>query len=197
MNKAAWGCVISGALLLAFAASGSGYAQAVTFSTINDAVPGKYFDSGSTAVDPANPNRLVIGFNSGLDPATFVYNTFRASTAAFYRTSAMDTISFVVEAPEGYYVSKITYTQTGSGSVARTGKASGGSQWVVDDTAMPLKMFGANPTLTGVADLTDRFKTVVPVSITTGLFVFSTPSLGSATLTVTKATVVVEVLPLP
>jgi hypothetical protein len=183
------------ALLLGIASSAQ--AQAVTFSNINDALPGKYFDAATTVVDPANLNRLIIGFNSGLDSATWVYNAFKASTAAFYRASAMDTISFIVEAPDGYYIARITYTQNGTGSVVRTGKASGGSQWVVDDTAMHLGFFGANPTLTGVVDLTDQYKTTVPVSITTGLFVFATPSLGSATLSLTKAAVVVELLPLP
>jgi hypothetical protein len=196
MKRHGWAGWWAGCALLVGMVSAA-QAQTVTFSNINDAVPGKYFDSTTTAADPTNGNRLIIGFNSGFDSTTWVYRTFRASTAAFYRTSAMDTITFLIEAPDGYYVSKITYTQNGTGSVARTGKASGGSQWVVDDTARHLGLFGVNPTLTGVADLTDEYKTVVPVSITTGLFVFSTPQLGSATLTLTKASVLVELLPLP
>lgn len=185
---------IAGVIALA---SSIAHAQTVTFSNVNDAVPEKYFDSATSVVDPINPNKLLFGFNTGVDPQTWVYNTFTASTAAFYRASAMDTMSFVIQAPAGYYVSKITYTQRGDDSITRTGEASGGSQWVVANDADDLGLFGTNPNLTKAVDLTGQNMSIVPVSITTGLFVFSTPQLGAATLSVTSADVVVEVLPLP
>jgi hypothetical protein len=171
-------------------------AQSVTFADINDAVPSRFFDAAASSVDPADPNKLVIGFNSGFDSATWKATEFRASTASFSHASAMDTISFNVAAPAGFYISKITYAQRGTGSVVRTGKASGGAQWVVAGLAAPLGMFGTNPTLSATADLTGLNATSVPVSITTGLFVFATPSLGSASVEVTSADVVVEILPL-
>jgi hypothetical protein len=108
----------------------------------------------------------------------------------------MDTISFRIDAPAGYYVSRIIYTQSGSGSAVRTGKAAGGANWVVAGFAGSLGMFLTNPTLSSTADLTGMNLTSVPVSITNGLFVFSTPSLGSASLALTSADVVVEILPL-
>src|SRR5688500_11122055 len=43
----------------------SAQAQTVSFLNVNDAVPGKYFDSAATVVDPGNSNRLIIGFNTG------------------------------------------------------------------------------------------------------------------------------------
>src|SRR5438045_7941552 len=54
-------------------------AQTVRFKTISDAVPLKYFNAATTAPDPSNPNRLIIGFNTGLDPTTFITNEFLAT----------------------------------------------------------------------------------------------------------------------
>ena len=64
-------------------------------------------------------------------------------------------------------------------------------------TLAPLGIFGTNPTLSGTIDLTDQFLTTVPVSITVGLHAFSTPTLGSATVSLSGAEVDVELLPLP
>jgi hypothetical protein len=176
----------------------SAQAQTVTFSNINDAARGRYFDSATSAPDPANPNRLVIGFNTGIDPRTWVYNTFTASTASFYRGSAMDTISFFVTAPEGYAIAKITYTQGGTGSIARSGKASGGTQLVVQDFTADLGIFGTNPTLAYTLTLDDHQpRTGIPVSVTTSLFAWAPPGLGSATVSVTSAAVEVELERLP
>jgi hypothetical protein len=168
---------------------------AVTFSVINDGVPSRFFDAVTTAPDPSNLNRLIIGFNSGLDAKTWKGTDFRASTAAFSHRSAMDTISFRIQAPEGYYISSITYSQRGTGSVLRLAGASGSAHWVVGDIAAPLGDFSTTPTLTRTIDLTGSDLTFLPVSITTGLFVWAAPSLGSATLSVTEAEVVVEIQP--
>src|SRR5262249_24924374 len=108
------------------------------FLDITDAVPGKYFDAATTAPDPLNPNRLIFGFHTGLDLQMWISRTFTASTAAFYRASAMDTIRFLVAAPPGYYIAAISYTQRGIGTMARTSKATGGATWLVDDIAEDL-----------------------------------------------------------
>jgi hypothetical protein len=184
------------AMVIVLCAASTATGQVATFSNITDAVPTKFFDAETTAADPNDPNTLVIGFNSGTDPFTWKKNDFRASTAAFSHDRAMDTISFMATAPTGFYISKITYRQSGSGSVVRTGKASGGATWVVGGYALSLGMFSTDPSLTGTADLTGLNLTAVPVSITNGLFVFSTPSLGSATVALTAASVTVELLPL-
>jgi hypothetical protein len=191
-----WAAYVAGVMTIILGAASTARGQAVTFSDLNDAVPSKYFDAAASAADAADPNKLIIGFNTGLDPASWTANDFKASTAAFSRPSAMDTISFSAHAPAGFYIAKITYTQRGSGSIARTGKAAGGSNWVVGGFASNLGLFGTNPTLSSTADLTGMNLTSVPVSITTALFAFSTPQLGSATVAVTSADVVVELLPL-
>jgi hypothetical protein len=167
-------------------------AAAVSFVDITDAVEGRFFDATNTAADPADPNKLIIRFNAGRDPATWRANDFRASTAAFSHLSAMDTISFRIVPPYGYYVSKVTYNQQGSGSAVRTGIVRGGSNWVVGDFAADLGVFAANPDLYGEIDLEGVHLAFVPVSVTIGVHAFSTPQLGSATLSITGASVAVE-----
>jgi hypothetical protein len=166
------------------------------FVEINDAVPARFFDASATAPHADDPNRLVIAFHSGIDWATWKATDFRASTEAFSYAAAMDTISFTVEAPKGFYISRITYTQGGRGSALRTGKSAGSAQWVVGSFAAPLGVFGTTPTLKGAADLTGLAMTSVPVSITNGLFAFATPSAGAATVEVNSAEVQVYLEPL-
>ena len=104
----------------------------------------------------------------------------------------MDTISFLITAPAGYYIAKISYTQSGTGRTAGTGEAVGGANLVVDGAAVDLGLFNENPTLSHTIDLTDQNNTILPVSITIGLHVFATPQLGSATIAITSAEVLVE-----
>ena len=167
----------------------------VRFVNINDALPTRFFDAAATAPDPADPNKLVIALHSDTDRATWKANHFRASTAAFSHLSAVDTISFRVEAPAGQRIAKITYTQSGIGSVLRVAKASGTTHWVVGDYAAQLGIFGANPSVKGEADFSETPRESVDVSITTGLFVFAAPTSGSASLEVTSAEVLVELVP--
>jgi hypothetical protein len=181
--------------IVLFAASAA-HAQSVTFSDITDAVPGRFFDAAASAPHPDDPNTLVIAFNSGLDPSNWKLNDFRASTAAFSHLTASDTIAVRIQAPDGYYISKVTYAQRGTGSVVRTGRAAGASNWVVDDVADDLGAYGTSPSLTRTRDLTGLNKTFVPVSVTTGLFAFSTPQLGSAQVGITSAHIRVEVAPI-
>jgi hypothetical protein len=166
------------------------------FVDINDAVSSRFFDADNTAPDKDDPNKLVIAFHSGMDWTTWKATDFRASTAAFSHLAAMDTISFRVVAPDGFYIAKITYTQSGRGSVLRLARAAGSAHWVVGNFAAHLGLFGTNPTLTGEADLTGLAMTSVPVSITNGLFSFAAPALGAATLEVSSAEVQVYLLPL-
>jgi hypothetical protein len=194
MTLRTWVASVVGTVLVVSAVSAV-QAQTVTFLDINDAVATKFFDAATSAPDRLNGNKLIIGFNKGTDAKTWMSRTFTASTAAFYFSAATDTISFRVAAPAGYYVSRITYTQRGAGSIARSGTAAGSANWVVDDTAIDLGQFGTNPTLSRSVDLTGQLRSVVPVSITSSLFTFAPVGLGSATISLTSADVVVEVLP--
>jgi hypothetical protein len=172
-------------------------AQTATFSDITDAAIGSAFDPAATVVDPDNANRLIVGFHSGVNSQTWTNTAFRASTAAFYRTAVTDTLCVLVSAEAGYYVSAITYQQSGSGSIVRTGKAAGVTSFAVNGAAHPAQGFATNPSLARLTDLTGQGLTSVPFCVTTSLFVFSTPQLGSASLAVDAAELVVELLPLP
>jgi hypothetical protein len=66
----------------------------------------------------------------------------------------------------------------------------------VSNFAYNLGTFGSNPSLTKSLDLGHLRWRSVPVSITTALFAFSTPQLGSATVSITSAEVLVEVVPI-
>jgi hypothetical protein len=197
MRFSNWVACAAAMTVITFGAASTAQGQVVTFSNINDGVASKFFDAARTAPTPFNANKLTIGFHSGLDRTILKNTNFRASTAAFSYSAAMDTISFTVTAPTGFYVAKIIYTQRGTGSVLRTGKASGGSTWVVGGFARSLGTFTTNPFLSKTMDLTGKNMTVVPVTITTSLFAFATPSLGSASVGLTSADVVVHLLPLP
>src|SRR5262245_36993093 len=105
--------VLATSLLMVLCVTTAAHAQVARFRSIRDAVPSKFFDAATTAPDPSNPNKLVIGLNSGLDQTTFITTEFVAFTP--YRRAAMDTISFTVNAPAGFYVAKITYNQRGVG----------------------------------------------------------------------------------
>ena len=172
-------------------------AQNVIFTEIRDAVPLKFFNPSpdATRVDPAAPNTLVIGFESGRDSGNFLDDEFRASTNAFANRFAMDTLSFMVVAPVGYYVASITYEQGGVGSILRVADARGASGWVINGQPSSLGFFQADPTLTRTVTFTDSQLTVVPVSITTSLSAFAAPSAGVATVEVTSAKVIVTVAP--
>lgn len=167
------------------------FAQTVTFAGLSDAVPGKFFSAASSHADPNNANRLIVAFDTGRNPSTWTTNDFRASTATFSPRSAMDTLHFDIVAPAGYYVASIRYSQRGAGSVVRIGAAYGASSWTVGGRPLQLGFFGTNPTLSSTANVGDMKWSVVPVSITTSLFAFAPPVIGSATLAVTAADVVV------
>jgi hypothetical protein len=194
MSRAAWVAAVSIGVMLGSAIPAQ--AQFVTFSEVHDAVPSRFFDPDTSAPDPANPNRLIIGLHSGRDWTVWKDTEFRASTAAYSYTTAMDTISFRIDAPSGFYVSRITYTQSGSGSALRTGKAAGAATWVVAGRPDDLGVFSTNPARSATIDLGDQRLTSVPVSVSASLFAYATPTSGSATVSVKAAEVVVELLPL-
>jgi hypothetical protein len=182
-------CIVALTLLIIGASEAA--AQRVTFTNLSDAVPGKFFDGRASRPDATNPNRLIVRFNTGSDPLTWQTNDFRAATGTFTPRNATDTLQFTVTAPAGYYIAFITYSQRGIGSVLRSGSTNGASMWSVGGRPLPLKFFGTNPTLTGTADLRAMRWTVVPVMITTSLSAHAPPQLGSASLAVTGADVLV------
>jgi hypothetical protein len=188
MRSRTWG-TIAAAVVALFCAS-EAHAQVATFTSIKDAVPTKFFDSATTKPDPTNRNKLVIGFNSGFNATTLVANDFRASALAFSNRQATDTISFVVTAPAGYRITRITYTEGGTGFTSRTAISMGAATWVVAGNPFSLGVFTNDPTLSRTLDLTAARMSQFKVSITVSLFA----STGS--VAVTSANVLVGLAPM-
>jgi hypothetical protein len=196
MRSDNWMAYAAGVTIFVLGAASTAQGQNVTFWDINDAVPSKFFNADASYQVP-DSNKLIIGFNTGFDSTTWKYKDFRASTAAFSHPTAMDTIAFRVAAPKGFYITKITYSQWGTGSIVRTGKAAGAANWVVDGYAADIGVFGTNPTASASANLAEMYLSSVAVSITNSLFAYATPSLGSATTALSGAEVLVEIAPWP
>jgi hypothetical protein len=181
--------VVAGLVLSAARPAG---AQVVKFTGIRDAVPGRFFKSLDTMPNPDNENELIIGFNGGLDPATFTRKDFSVNTQAFGNRTATDTIRFVVSAPDGFYVAKLTYVQRGTAAVGRTATQTATAQWTVAGFPASLGVFNGDPGVRAVADLTELKRTRVPVEITVSLFAGAT-----GFVSIDGARVIAVLAPLP
>ena len=190
MRSRQWAVVAAAAILSVLTVASQAQAQVVSFRTIRDAVAGKFFDAAKSTLDPANHNRLVIGFDTGFNPTTLIANDFRASALPFSNRAAMDTLSFTVKAPTGFYIATVTYTQRGTGFTSRTSVSSGGATWFVASQPFLLGTFTSNPNLSRTVDVHASRLTSLPVVITVSLFA----STGS--VAVTSADVLVTLLPL-
>jgi hypothetical protein len=192
MRSGKWAAYAAAIAVVAVAGASSAEAQVVRFSSKRDAVPATFFDAAASHPSSTNANKLIIGLDAGSDPTTLLARSFTASTLPFYNRSAMDTISFKITAPLGYYVAAIVYTQQGSGFTGRSAVEGGAATWVVAGYPSSLGVFTSNPNLTRTADLTALKLTTVPVSITVSLFASATGGIS-----VTSANVIVKLLPLP
>lgn len=171
-----------GLLSAVLATTGTASAQTATFSGFDDNTgSARCYDPATTAPDPTNPNRLVIG----MAPCV-------ASSPTGAKT-AMDTLNFQVAAPDGYYVSRITFTQSGSTSGSRGGSGFRGATWVVDKTPLAVPATGGGWAAT--VDLSLHRKTVFPVAITTYLAAFGI-QVVSGSATASNPVVLVELAPL-
>jgi hypothetical protein len=189
MRSRKWATIAVIVIAAVFTGASQAQAQAVTFKDVRDAVPSKFFDAAKSKIDPANRNHLIVGFDTGFDSVTLLSNAFSVSPLAFMNKRAMDTLSFVLVAPPGFYLGKVTYTQRGFGSTGRTDVEAGGAQWMVAWFPHLIGNFTSNPNLSQTIDLSARRLKSAPVVITESLF----SQTGS--LTLTGADVRVTLLP--
>lgn len=166
-------------------------AQVVEFRRVRDAVPGKFFDAKQSEPGNVNPNRLNIAFNSGIDLKTLTFNEFRANTLPYGNRSAADVIQFVVAAPGGYFISRVTYVQKGTASTLRGAVQTGTALWTVGAFPSQIANFN-NPNLRASADVSELQRTTLPVAIAVSLF-----AAGGGDITITDAAVVVEIEAFP
>jgi hypothetical protein len=171
------------AFAVALVAPVAGRAQTptATFSQIDDAVAGRCYDPATTSLDPAQPNRLRIGMLGC------------AVSSPNGSTVAMDTVRFLVEAPDGYYVARVTFTQNGTHDGSRGGAGFRGATWVVGTTARTVPMTAGG--WAGTVDLSLERKTAVPVAITTYLAAYGI-QVVSGSASASNPAVVVELAPL-
>ena len=170
-------------------------AQNAIFSEIRDAVPLRYFDSATTAAQSgaANTHTLVIGFHE-TDP-------FRASDEVPNTTDtrlAADTLSVVVTAPPGHYISSITCHLSGTGAVNTPADARAASNCVINGQPVDLGSVGGGAlspewSLSSQPVAIAGALTTVPVSLTAQLFAFAADAQASAKVDLTSATIVVTV----
>ncbi|MBI2799559.1 MAG: hypothetical protein HYX63_04640 [Gammaproteobacteria bacterium] len=168
----------------------------VTYSNIADAngVPA-LFDPATTAPDISNVNKLVLGLDNF---------TVSAANGAFNQVS--DTLSFKVTAPSGFKITKLTYTEGGTG--VSTGAFAGSSATVSlianGKPASPgfagfLNLSGSWGPVTKVYDFTGAGgESIVDFSVvnTLGAFAF-TGSTASITKTSASITAEIAAVPLP
>ena len=193
-SRVAW---MVSVMVLSCSAVTSAAGPSVTFQSINDALPSRCYDSSITGPDSINPNQLRIGIDTsvGLVGGMYVQRGCVASTASFSVKNTMDTISFLIEAPAGYYISKVTFTQSGSTTGSRGGEAFLGATWVVNERAAVVPYSAITRQWSASVDLTGQNKTVVPVAITTSLTAGGI-SPQSSTAIASNPSVVVEIQPL-
>jgi len=118
-------------------------AQSVYFQNISDVVVGRNYDSASTIVDPANANKLLIGINSGYDTRSWANLAFLASTGGFALTSTSDSFLVDIQAPAGYGISKIIYSQNIQTYKSRVASFSSNASWTVDGVKQTISPLSA------------------------------------------------------
>ena len=183
---------VCGVAILVASHAAPASAQNAVFSEIRDAVPLRYFDSATTAAQPGAPNTLVIGFHE-TDP-------FRASAQVDNTTGtrlAADTLSVVITAPPGHYISSITCHLSGSGALNLPADARAAGNCVVNGQPEDLTSVGGAaliPTwsLSSQPVSLAGALTTVPVSLTAQLFAFAAIDTALAQVDLTSATIVVE-----
>jgi hypothetical protein len=180
--------------LLAFSA-GSAYGNTVTFDNINDANLA-LFDSGTTAPDGMNPNKLVIGLDNF---------SASASGGGTVVSNAYDTIAFDIVAPTNYVITRIDYVETGATNRSGNGATIATGSWTVGgitssfDSVIgtsPTTNFGWSFTPFREFDVSEGL-TDVAVSITNQITAFAVNPGDSASIEKTGASVLVTLTLVP
>ncbi|MCP4288830.1 MAG: VPLPA-CTERM sorting domain-containing protein [Gammaproteobacteria bacterium] len=163
----------------------------VTFSDIVDGDGlSSLFDVDATAVDLSDGNKLIIGLNN-----------FSANGDSILTYSAVDTLTMTIDAPSGYFITSVSYTEGGDGQT-ENGVATATGALVADSTPINFltQIFAPNAdsgwTITPATILIDN-KTSIVVSITNSLFAFAFAPGEIAQITKTSATLTIGVEPVP
>ena len=160
------------------------------FTNITDAAPGVCYDAASSKPSETDPNQLLIGMHSGLDPVTWMNTGCIASTAGFHVRQMMDTIALRVNAPDGFYVSGLRFEQDGTSTASRLAQVFAGAQWVVEGYPAQAGLRGASADLSGMCKTSVSFS----FSIFLGAKIVGTP--GNAVASVSNPVLTAKFSPL-
>ncbi len=175
----------------------------VAFEQVRDA-GGRFFSAADT--HSTAPNTLIVGIRPDAFRACAPTTPpFSPSPCTITRV-AMDTLSFVVRPPDGYYVSSIQIDEEGTGAISRLADARGSSGWVIAGLPIDLDApfggaaqfsAGGSPwSRSRTHELSDSGARAVPVSLTTGLFAYAGAAAGAAHVELKTATVAVAIAPI-
>lgn len=168
---------------------GTALGNVVTFSNITDGNGNpSLFDVTTTAPDPADGNRLIIGLNN-----------FVADGTSIATQSAVDTLSLTVTAPAGFLITSVDYAEGGTGQTGE-GVATASGSLVADNIATNFltQLFAPNTvgpwSIMPATTIIDN-KTAIGVSISNSLFAFSFAPNEIATIGKTSAVLTVGLSP--
>jgi len=173
----------------ALAATSAAQAATVTFSNLADGNNSAlFFDLGTTS---QSGNTLTLGLNN-----------FTANGQSTLSLSALDTLSFLVTAPAGFHITRISYTENGTGQTTN-GVALATGSLTADGipknflTQMFTPNTGAsNWSISGSIDIAN--KDSIAVSIVNSLFAVTFGGISDiATVSKTGASIEVQVAPVP
>ena len=168
----------------------------VTFSDLNDVVPGRCLSAALSTVDVAS---VRIGIESGHNPVNWTNNACVASTTAFNTRTVGDTFTVTVTAQPGQHITRVHYQQSGGRFLERSlyWRASGTGQLTANGVSVPFSF--TLPTLTRTIDLSGQNAESATISVSISMSagrstnqprVTNPP--GSATISVTSAVISVE-----
>jgi hypothetical protein len=188
-----------------------------SFSLVNGESLCQDYCSATSAPDPSNPNRLLIGFGVGNLGSCIVGDrsypcwsdqAFHVGTQAFVARQRVDRICSTASSAEGQYISNVVVTQRGSSAIGlRGGHVSGLTTVSIDNVQVYAGgAFNVNVARAALQEDVDarRFHTRLEICIFTSLsatnenFVYGRRTLiGSADARIVEADFLVETLPVP
>lgn len=175
------------AAVVALLGTTAAQAATVSFSNFADGNgAASFFDIGTTT---ATGNTLTIGLSD-----------FTADGSSPLTMSALDTLSFVVTAPTGFTITRVSYTESGSGATTN-GVALATGSLTADGvprnflTQLFLPNNSGDWSISGNIDIAN--KDSIAVTLVNSLFAVALTDSDIAYVTKTGATVSVDVAPVP
>lgn len=177
--------------------AGGAQASFVTIADFSDSTPGTYFLMPTEVTSIGNDTIFTVPLAVG------GFSASAASAGAPVVVGAHDNISFNLVAGPGYYISKVEYTESGTGTASGGAAiAQGGVAINLVSTSFPVAIYTAPsiiPWVFGPAvfDFTGMNLTTIPVTIDNSLTAVALTLGSSATISKDPATLIITTTPVP